>query len=294
MTEERKFQLQIISGMSGAGKSQVTRYLEDMGYYCVDNLPPDLVVKFSEIILQTQGKIQDVALVIDIRGGAFFSSLYDALDTLRQKGIDYNVLFMDASDETLVRRFKETRRPHPLAGDGTELDGIREERKRLGNLRGMADVIIDTSNMSNLELKQRVNRIFGENGGVDLSVTVMSFGYKYNIPIDADLVMDVRFIPNPFYVPELKNLNGLDPAVRDFVLKQSASRKFLRRYVDLLQFLMPLYVTEGKKHLTVAIGCTGGQHRSVALAEKLGESLRAENYRIMVNHRDVHRAEEKQ
>ena len=282
-------ELKIVTGMSGAGKTNLVQVLEDMGYYCVDNLPPNLFGKFVDLILQVQDDGTRVALVADVRGGKFFADVYDVLQDLRNKGINYEIIFLEALDEILVRRYKETRRRHPLTKDGSVLEGIQEERKRLQRIRGAADVIIDTSNLKVQDFKQRVADLL--QGGADerLLVNVTSFGFKYGLPIDVDLVMDVRFLPNPFYVAELKPQTGLDEAVRDYVLQRSESESFLQKYTDLLLELLPQYVQQGKHHLALAVGCTGGQHRSVAVAEEIGRRLsEAETGAVIrVNHREL-------
>lgn len=282
-------ELKIVTGMSGAGKTNLVQVLEDMGYYCVDNLPPNLFGKFVELILQVHDDGARVALVADVRGGKFFADVYDVLQDLRNKGINYEIIFLEASDEILVRRYKETRRQHPLTKSGSVLEGIREERKRLQRIRGAADVIIDTSNLKVQDFKQRVADLL--QGGADerLLVNVTSFGFKYGLPIDVDLVMDVRFLPNPFYVADLKPQTGLDEAVRDYVLQRPESESFLQKYTDLLLELLPQYVQQGKHHLALAVGCTGGQHRSVAVAEELGRRLSEAQTGavIRVNHREL-------
>ncbi len=282
-------ELKIVTGMSGAGKSSMMQVLEDMGYYCVDNLPPDLFLKFVELILQAQTDFAKVALMADVRGGRFFMDAYDALEELRHKGIGYEIIFLEASDDILVRRFKETRRRHPLACNGSVLDGIREERKRLQNIRGRADIVIDTSNLRVQDFKEMVGEMLSGGDGGRLLVSITSFGFKYGLPIDADLVMDVRFLPNPYYVPELRPQTGQAEPVRRFVMEQPEAQDFLAKYSDLLLGLLPQYVREGKRHLAIAIGCTGGQHRSVVLAEELAGRLAAADAHIMVTHRDMAR-----
>lgn len=279
----------IVTGLSGAGKTQAVRCLEDMGYFCVDNLPPDLVPRFLELLGQAEGTIDRVALVIDVRGGRFFPSVFEALDFLDREGINYEILFLDAADETLVRRFKETRRRHPLSPGGSILEGIREERERLKELRGLASKVIDTTDLSPQELRDQIKELFGDARATTLQVTVMSFGYKYGVPLDADLVMDVRFLPNPYYVEELRPLSGYDHRVEDYVLRSPAADQFLEKFTSLLRFLLPYYVKEGKTHLVVAIGCTGGLHRSVTLANKVAQALNGEGYQVTVKHRDLRR-----
>ncbi|AVX19737.1 MULTISPECIES: RNase adapter RapZ [Carboxydocella] len=283
----------IITGLSGAGKSTAVRAFEDMGFFVVDNLPPALVSKFVELTRQVKGQPYRYALVMDMRGGRFFDQMQEALDYLQQQKVDYRILFLEAADEVLVRRFKETRRRHPLAGGGTVLDGIRRERAKLEELRGRAHRIIDTSSLKPAELKEEIFRAFQpEEEGARLSITVMSFGYKYGIPLDADLVIDVRFLPNPFYIKELRPLTGNDPEVQEYVVSREETKKFLDKFLDLITFLIPEYIKEGKTSLTIAIGCTGGQHRSVTLTNRLAELLADrgdKSYRVEVRHRDIQR-----
>lgn len=281
-------QLVIVTGLSGAGKTQAIRALEDLGYFCVDNMPPNLISRFAELFRDNEGEIQKIALVMDIRGGKFFESFFEATTFLEAQGHDYEILFLEASDEALVKRFKETRRRHPLSSQGHILDGIVEERKRLQELRGRAGKIIDTSDMNVHQLKKQIIDLYGDAADPRLVVTVMSFGFKYGIPLDADLVMDVRFLPNPHYDPQLRNFTGHDVKVKDYVLGAPVTRAFLEKYNDLLSFLLPYYVQEGKSHLVIAIGCTGGRHRSVALANEMGSLLTCnKDCRISVKHRDI-------
>lgn len=276
----------IVTGLSGAGKSLATHFLEDLGFFCVDNLPPALAPKFAEIVRESQGRIRRVALVMDIRGGAFFDSLDEALAALDVMGVRYQILFLDASDEVLVRRFEETRRKHPLGG--SILDGIRTERRRLQPLKERAHKIIDTSRLSARELKAELTDTFARTDGQrTLTVTVTTFGYKHGIPLDADLVFDVRFLPNPYYVESLRTLPGSSPAIREYVLRWDQTHEFQRRLHDLLAYLLPLYTAEGKTHLTIAIGCTGGKHRSVVIGEDLARYIRTLGYAVRLKHRDV-------
>ncbi|KNZ68448.1 hypothetical protein Tfer_3026 [Thermincola ferriacetica] len=280
--------LVIVTGLSGAGKTQAIWCLEDLGYFCVDNLPPTLIAKFAELCAQSEGKINKIALVVDIRGGGFFDSINESLENLDRIGIKYEILFLEASDETLVRRFKESRRPHPLRPHGRVLEGIHEERKRLEELRGRAHKIIDTSNLSNKQLKEEIIALFSTaREEAALKITVLSFGFKYGLPMDADLVMDVRFLPNPYYVDSLRPLTGDDKEVQDYVMDSPISRTFLRKYYGLIKFLIPHYIKEGKTSLVIAIGCTGGQHRSVTLANKLGAMLQSDRNYVVVRHRDI-------
>lgn len=283
-------QFLVITGMSGAGKSQVVRALEDMGFFCVDNLPPALLSKFFEVMQLSAQMLTRMAIVADIRSGlAALPELETELHSLKSEGANVQLLFMEASDAVIVRRYKENRRPHPLATDsGSNLvDCIRQERQLLEGLRGQADMIIDTSNSGDRMLREKLKALFAEDKEEGLKLSITSFGFKYGLPIDADLVVDVRFLPNPYYVPELRDLTGLDLSVSQYVLKNEISRDFVRRYLNLLRFLIPHYQTEGKKHLMVAIGCTGGRHRSVAIAEEIARRLGNNGYQAKVSHRDI-------
>ncbi|MBU5592594.1 RNase adapter RapZ [Clostridium sp. MSJ-4] len=279
----------IVTGLSGAGKTEATRNLEDLGYFCVDNLPPTLIPKFAEVCIQSEGKIEKIALVIDIRGGMFFDALFESLTYLRKNDFKYEILFLDASDEVLVKRFKESRRRHPLARDGRVTNGITLERTRLKEVKEKADNIIDTSKLSIHELREKINSIYGD--GVtaikDLSITVLSFGFKYGIPVDADLVFDVRFIPNPFYIPELKKFSGMEEPVKEYVLQHEETKGFILRLEDMLEFLIPHYIKEGKRQLIIAIGCTGGRHRSVAIANSIYHTLMNSGRNANIDHRDI-------
>jgi UPF0042 nucleotide-binding protein len=281
-------QFVIITGLSGAGKSEAMRSFEDMGYFCVDNLPPTLVPKFAELCKQSDRKISKVALVIDIRGGDFFNSVFNALEFLEMNGFLYVILFLEASTEALVRRFKETRRRHPLAAYGEIIEGISAERRMLDGLRGRANEIIDTSNMTAQQLRKRITEIFGDDNAFSrLRVTVLSFGFKYGIPLDADLVFDIRFLPNPHYVDALKALDGNHPDVKDYVLKWPITMRFLDKLYSLLDFVVPEYVKEGRPHLVIAIGCTGGKHRSVTIANEVKGFLQEKGYSVTTQHRDI-------
>ena len=279
----------IVTGMSGAGRSTALRALEDAGYFCVDNLPISLIEKFSELIYPGNTEVTKVALGIDIRSGKAFNELAATLEELTVAGENYEILFLDSSDEVLVKRYKETRRTHPLAQTGRVADGIQEERKRLEFLKKQADYIIDTSNLLTRELKQELDKIFVQNKNFkNLVITVLSFGFKYGIPTDSDLVFDVRFLPNPYYYEELRKLSGNDKPVQDFVMGFEVSHRFLDKLIDMIQFLIPNYVLEGKNQLVISIGCTGGKHRSVTLANKLYERLRNNaDYAVRIEHRDI-------
>lgn len=279
----------IVTGLSGAGKSEAVKALEDLGYFCVDNLPPTLIPKFAEACVQGEGKIEKVALVSDIRGGSFFDSLFQSLNYLKDKNYNYEILFLDASDEILVKRFKETRRRHPLALDGRIITGIGNERNRLREVRDRADSIIDTSKLAPRDLRDKINELYGDNKHIQtsISITVLSFGFKYGIPVDADLVFDVRFIENPFYIPELKKFSGLDEPVKLYVMENQETKKFMDKLIDMLKFLIPNYIKEGKRQLIIAIGCTGGRHRSVAIAGALRGELIKIGYSAGIEHRDI-------
>lgn len=283
-------QFLIITGMSGAGKTQAIRVFEDLGYYCIDNLPPALLSKFAKLCVYNH-QVTNVALVMDTRGGEFFDDLVEELATLDDLSINYVILFLEATTDVLVRRYKETRRPHPLAGVYDRIiDAIDEEKKMLEELRGRANKIIDTSDLSSQDLKAEILNNFGIQAHQEtITITAMSFGFKYGIPLDADMVIDVRFLPNPHYVPSLKKLTGVNPMVQDYVLKWPIAEKFLDKFFDLINFLVPNYIKEGKTHLTIAIGCTGGKHRSVTLTEKLAEFLKGREYKIIIDHRDIDR-----
>ena len=280
--------LVIITGMSGAGKTQVMRFMEDLGYFCVDNLPPALIPKFAELCSQSAGKVNRVALVVDIRGGEFFDQLMQVLSEMDQQSILSEVLFLEASDETLIHRYKETRRRHPLAPQGRISEGISLERDRLEYVRGRATHIIDTSDLSTNQLKKRIIELY-ENGSEQsrINVNIVSFGFKYGLPLDADMVYDVRFLPNPFYVESLKRKSGENSLVREYIEKWPVTQQFLRRLQDFIDFLLPHYVKEGKSQLVIAIGCTGGLHRSVFIAGKVGELLRSQGYHVSLEHRDI-------
>lgn len=278
----------IVTGMSGAGKTQAIKYLEDLGYFCVDNLPPALMPKMAELCMQSEGKLNRLALGIDIRGGQFFDHIVTALTELERAGLAYQILFMDASDEALVRRYKESRRRHPLALQGRLTEGIRKERKLMQELRGRASKIVDTSALKVAELRRELTDFFTqETDGLGLHVNVVSFGFKHGMVLDADLVFDVRFLPNPHYVEDLKALTGETKAVQDYVMKWGVTQQFWRRFISLIGFLLPQYIAEGKSQLTIAIGCTGGQHRSVCLGCKLGDWLKERGYKYSIEHRDA-------
>ena len=281
----------ILTGMSGAGRSTVAHALEDLGWYVVDNLPPTLL---SDLINQSlNSEINALAVVVDVRGGKFFDELASSLSQLRKSGTNFRVAFLDATDQALVQRFESTRRPHPLQGSGRIVDGIAAEREKLQDLLAQADVVIDTSNLNVHQLEKRTAEIFAQGLTQSVRVNVLSFGYKYGIPVDADLVLDCRFIPNPHWVPELRPLSGLDEKVKSTVLANPGVSEFVNTYVSLIQQMLPGYLREGKKYLTVAIGCTGGKHRSVSVAREIADKLDGEGAGFTISahasHRDVGR-----
>ena len=281
----------IITGLSGAGKSQAMHSFEDLGYFCIDNLPPMLIPKFAELVAQSGGKINRVALVSDIRGGEFFTSLLEALQMLEDIGFDYEIVFLEADEDVLIRRFKETRRRHPLASLGSILEGIKEETSRLATIRSKADKIIDTTTLSPQQLKEEIGALYAPDSEQEnILITLVAFGFKYGVPLDSDLVFDVRFLPNPHYVEHLRPLTGNNEEVKDYVWKWTITHKFFQKLTDMIQFLVPCYIKEGKPHLVIAIGCTGGKHRSVSIVNELGKILSGKNYRVIKEYRDIDKA----
>lgn len=279
----------IVTGMSGAGKSRAVDALEDIGFYCVDNMPPKLISKMAELCFSAGSSFRRIAVVTDLRGGDLFYGLFEELDAMQEAGFSYKLLYLDAADQELMRRYKETRRRHPLAHltAGGLSEAIRNERVLLGPARARADYVIDTTHLSAAALRRRLTDLFLDNIKNAMLVTVMSFGFKYGLPAEADLVFDVRCLPNPFYVDELKPRTGLEQAVQDFVMAAPESPELLERLIQLLAFLIPLYQKEGKTQLTVAIGCTGGKHRSVTIAERLYGDLSQKEHNVRVAHRDI-------
>ena len=278
----------IITGMSGAGKSQAVNVLEDAGYYCMDNLPPALLSQFAELCIESTKQMNKVAVVLDIRGGEFFNNFFHGLDELVELNIDYKILFLYARDEVLIQRYKEHRRPHPLSKDGRLSNGIAKEREMLKDIKKKADYILDTSNKRVATLRTEITHIFSkEETNKTISVSISSFGFKHGILLDADMVFDVRFIPNPYYIPELKEHSGNEDQVKDYVFKWPQTGLFINKAVDLVDYLLPFYSTERKTHLVLGIGCTGGFHRSVSIANKIGEILEDRGHRVIVDHRDL-------
>lgn len=278
----------IVTGMSGAGKSTAIRALEDDGFYCIDNLPPALIPTFTELCLGQQEKFNKVALGIDIRGGELFTDLFKSLETIKASGYNYDILFLDSSDEILMKRFKETRRAHPLVREGRLEEGIAKERVLLKELKRKSSEIIDTSNLLPKEIRDIVRKIYIQDEEFNnLMITVVTFGFKYGIPMDSDVVFDVRFMPNPYYIPEIRPLTGNDQIVQDYVMDSKVSTDFLEKLKDMIEFLIPNYVKEGKNQLVISIGCTGGKHRSVTIGNKLFENLSKMGHSAYIQHRDI-------
>lgn len=281
----------IVSGMSGAGKSRAVATFEDLGYYCVDNLPIALIPRFAEICLAATERYERVALVTDVRAGGDFQQLFDSLDSIKSMGCDYRILFLDTDTPTLIRRFKETRRKHPLMEKGVPMTAaIEKERNMLSALRNRADFVVDTTGLSAAGLRERLLALFSgtDNGGA-FEVIVQSFGFKYGIPPESDLVFDVRFLPNPYYEMSLREKNGTDPDVREYVFQGGTAESLMGHLTTMIDFLLPRYMAEGKSNLIISIGCTGGKHRSVAIAEALSEHLRGRDYGVVTMHRDYQR-----
>ena len=281
----------IVTGLSGAGKSGAVHALEDIGFYCVDNVPPELIVTFYGLFEKAGTGFQKIAIVTDIRGGRMFKRFSETLDSLKKEGCEFKLLYIDAEDDILIRRFKETRRRHPLADTEQSLeDAVHAERRIVSKIRERADYVIDTTHLSPAQLKERISLLFLDNSSSALMVQCVSFGFKYGIPAEADLVFDVRCLPNPYYVEELKHQTGLDGPVYDYVMKWDQTKGFVKRMFDLIDYTLPLYCDEGKSQLVVAIGCTGGHHRSVALAQLLYSRLQENRQRASVHHRDIRKS----
>ncbi len=279
----------VVTGLSGSGKSTAIKVLEDLGFYCIDNLPVALIPRFVELWESAREEMRRVALGLDVRERHFLAEFPRVFEELRSRGVALEVLYLEASDDVLVRRFSETRRPHPAAGGGGIADGIRHEREKLRPLRELADRVLDTSALSVHELRSALREFVERPEAGTMTVTLVSFGYKYGLPTDADLALDCRFLPNPFFVEELRAKTGTDPAVADWVLRRAESQEFLRHLLDLLTFALPHYQREGKSYLTIALGCTGGRHRSIVLVEELRRRFEERGHRVVVRHRDVER-----
>ncbi|MEG0571312.1 MAG: RNase adapter RapZ [Oscillospiraceae bacterium] len=282
-------ELLIVTGLSGAGKSRTVDALEDIGFFCIDNMPPKLISKIADMALQSNGRLSKIAAVSDVRGGEMFDDFIHELDLLKDMHVSYKLLFLDCNTQKLVSRYKETRRKHPLLSDQTVSinDAVIKERALLMQARERADYIIDTSHLSAIQLKERISNIFLDNISSGMLISCMSFGFKYGSPIEADLVFDIRCLPNPFYIDELKDLTGLDDAVKNYVMSWPQSQVLLEKLTDLIDYLIPLYISEGKSQLIIAIGCTGGKHRSVTFAQLLYKHISEINKKVAVNHRDI-------
>lgn len=278
----------IITGLSGSGKTVVSRFLEDLGYYCIDNLPAKLIPSLVILWTRKEVEIEKIALVIDIREAGFTTEFPEILRLIRKK-ISPRLIFLDASDETLVKRFSESRRPHPLKRGKSVLENVRVERKRLEEIKKMADEVIDTTSIDIAQIKELLTERFMKKKGRRLQIVLISFGYKYGIPLDSDLVFDTRFLPNPFYIDELRDKTGRSRRVKEFVLKAKETKRFLNRLNNFVDYLIPNFINEGKSYLTISIGCTGGKHRSVILAEKLREHIRNKGLNVKVDHRDIYK-----
>ena len=283
-----KMQVVIVTGLSGAGKTNAVDWFEDRGFYCVDNMPPALINNFIELTMSSKKKMERAAFVVDVRGGEFFDDLKECIVELKSReDLECKILFIEASDRTLVKRFNETRRNHPLAEGPTTRDVILAEREKLREIRNLSDYIVDTTNMKVSDLQGEIGKIFSQGGTSSFSVNIRSFGYKRGIPTEADLVFDMRFIPNPFYVPSLKKLTGNNKKVYSYIFRQEVAEKFVKDLLDLIDDLVPSYIKEGKHHLNIAFGCTGGQHRSVAMADRMSRELKEKGYRVTLEHRDL-------
>lgn len=278
----------IVTGLSGAGKSQAIHCLEDLGYYCIDNMPPALIHNFMDLTVQDKIMIERAAFVVDIRGGEFFDDFKESLNEMKRMGVDFKIMFLEASDEVLIRRYKETRRTHPLSQSGSILEGIQAEREKLSEVRKEASYILDTSSMKTAKLNEEIKSLLSKgDGGDSFTITVESFGYKNGMALDADWVFDVRFIPNPYYLASMKSLTGNSRKVQEYVLKFPESQKFVSEIHKLINELIPMYIREGKYHLVLAFGCTGGQHRSVTMANEFSRLFKEEGKRVILIHRDL-------
>ncbi len=281
----------IITGLSGAGKSVAIKFLEDLDFFCIDNFPPQLIPKFSEMCLKSQGKLSKIAFVVDIRGEIFFRELDQSLKELEAMKIQPEILFLEAQDEVIVRRFSETRRKHPVQFSQSILENIQQERKKLKELKSKASIIIDTSYLDPKQLNLEIRKYFQKITVTDIHISLISFGYKYGMPIDVDMVFDARFLPNPYYHNELSELSGKDVKIKDFLLKFPVARQFIQKYFSIIDSLIPYYIKEGKNYLSIAIGCTGGRHRSVFLIDELAPLFKKKGHHVFIRHRDIKKEE---
>ncbi|MBQ9615850.1 MAG: RNase adapter RapZ [Selenomonadaceae bacterium] len=286
-TGSGKSRIVIVTGMSGGGKTQACRYLEDLGYFCVDNLPPVFIPKFAELCAHVGGHVSKVVLVVDTRSREFFDTFLHVLEDMDRNDEPYEMLFMDASDAAIIRRYKETRRRHPMAPSSRISEGVAKERERLEKVRSKATYIIDTSELQKVELRDKIVRIFGNAETEQMTINVLSFGFKFGMPLDADMVLDVRFLPNPFYVESMRHKSGAVPEVAAYIQEKPVTREFLRHLDPLMEFLAPQYVKEGKEQLVIAVGCTGGMHRSVFIAKHIFDLLKAKGHAVRLEHRDL-------
>ena len=285
--KEDTFRLVIVTGMSGGGKTQACRYMEDLGYFCVDNLPPVFIPKFVELCRHSGGHVNKVVLVVDTRSREFFDLFVHILDDMDRDDLPYEMLYMDASDEAIIRRYKETRRRHPMAPSSRISEGVSRERERLTPVRAKATYIIDTSDLRKVDLRDKIHRLFGSAEGEQMNINVLSFGFKFGMPLDADMVLDVRFLPNPFYIDSMRHKSGAVKEVADYIASWPVTQEFERRLDSLLDFLVPQYVKEGKSQFVIAVGCTGGMHRSVFIAKHIFDRLTAKGYPVKLEHRDL-------
>ncbi|MBQ4212497.1 MAG: RNase adapter RapZ [Selenomonas sp.] len=286
-TKEDKFRLVIVTGMSGGGKTQACRYMEDLGYFVVDNLPPVFIPKFVELCKHAGDHVGKVVLVVDTRSREFFDTFIHVLDDMDKDDVPYEMLFMDASDPVIIRRYKETRRRHPMAPSSRISDGIAKERERLSPARAKATYIIDTSELKKVELRDKIHRIFGNSDGEQMSINVLSFGFKFGMPLDADMVLDVRFLPNPFYIESMRHKSGAVPEVAEYIAQWPVTQEFIGHLDGMMDFLVPQYVKEGKSQLVIAVGCTGGMHRSVFIAKHIFDRLNQKGLPVKLEHRDL-------
>ena len=287
MDKEEAFRLLIVTGMSGSGKTQACRHLEDLGYFCVDNLPPVFIPKFAELCAHSAGHVGKVVLVVDTRSREFFDTFVHVLEDMDRDDQEYELLFMDASDAAIIRRYKETRRRHPMAPSSRITEGIEKERERLAPVRAKATYIIDTSELKKNELKEKIVRLFGNTDGEKMGINVLSFGFKFGMPLDADMVLDVRFLPNPFYIESMRHKSGAVPEVAEYIEKWPVTQEFEAKLDAMIEFLIPQYIKEGKSQLVIAVGCTGGMHRSVYIAKHIFDFLGTRGYQATLEHRDL-------